>query len=422
LAEYYLLGVNIMKKVLALLISMVLFVLCISGCADNGTENKNLNLKNEYVEVQDNQYMYFDNWHGTPIQHSENGYYYMKNKFLFFIDEESFETYPLCNKSDCLHDKETDETKKEDCNAFVNIYEDQPKIQYYDGNIYTMFVDENDNYSLSLRKFDVKTQTKEDVFKLDTKDVDDWIIHRGYMYYIDSVLTNIDENGNETTDNDTALYRVDLLSNNHKAEKISNFDELGVSLQQASNMQAYGNYIYYDTQTVKRGTDILDADNDTFDDKRYCYDIENNKNFCITDNLKGDDPYYCGFYNDKIIYISGKFRVFTCDLDGKNTTTLFKYDKKFYGYNIFTDGKYIYFVNYSTGADNYTVFDENGKQLNEVKMPFAVDPIVPFDSNYIIYCEDGNTELQVVDKSKIATASKLTAKTIYTFVDNTISQ
>ncbi len=402
-----------MKRLIIISTLLTLFIF-ITGCGNNQTEK--IIQDNKYISGQDNQYMYSDVWYGTPLQHGDEGYYYVRNKFLYFIDEESFDVYPLCNKSDCLHDKEPDETKKYSCNAYIDCYSDSAgyKIQYYDGSIYTIFENQNDNYSLFLRKFDIKNQTIEDLFKLDTPYIDDWIIHRGYLYYCDSVVTKIGENGEESSDSDCALYRVDISKSDSETEKISNYEELGLSLQQATNMQAYGNYVYYDTETVKRGTDILSADNDTFENKRYCYDIENNKNFCLSDIVKYNEPRFCGFYNDKIIYIAGKYCVFSCDLDGENTTTLFKYSEKYAG-NILTDGKYIYSVDFSKGGDVYNVFDGKGKLLNRVKMPFVVDPIVPFDSNYIIYCEDGKTELKAVDKSTIAKDDKLKAKVIYKF-------
>ena len=190
---------------------------------------------------------------------------------------------------------------------------------------------------------------------------------------------------------------------------------MGLDLQQTENLQAYGNYVYFDCSTVKKGTDILDSDNSSFQDKRYVYDIEKNKCYCLADKVKGDSPTFCGYYNDKIIYLSGGNCIYTCDLNGENTKKLFDYDKRYYGYNIFTDGRYIYFEEMEKEQGIYYVFDGKGKVLNRVKMPFIIDPQLPYDENYIVRFIEDNSTLQIVSKKDIATSKNLTARAIYNF-------
>ncbi len=39
--------------------------------------------------------------------------------YLYYVDKETMEYTPLCNKPNCLHQKETDPMKVTNCNAMV---------------------------------------------------------------------------------------------------------------------------------------------------------------------------------------------------------------------------------------------------------------------------------------------------------------
>ena len=63
----------------------------------------------------------------------------------------------------------------------------------------------------------------------------------------------------------------------------------------------------------------------------------------------------------------------------------------------------------------YYIFDGKGKVLNRVKMPFIIDPQLPYDENFIVRFIEDNSTLQIVSKKDIATKKKLTSKIIYEF-------
>ena len=398
-----------MKRIICLMI-IVIVVMC--GCQND----KNIITENRFIENQDNQYMYSDVWYGTTLQHSSDGYYFLKDNFLYFIDEKDMSVYPLCNKADCLHDRETDDRKKQGCNAYItgDYLPAEQKIQYYNNSIYYIDNTKIETEGLILKRIDIDTQRTESVYTVKTMFIDDWIIHRGYFYYAQSVITTQDSDGKEKVETDSAVYGVDL-EDNSSSRCISDFDKMGLDLQKTENLQAYGNYVYFDCSTVEKGTDILDSDNSSFQDKRYVYDIEKNKCYCLADKVKGDSPTFCGYYNDKIICLSGGNCIYTCDLNGENTKKLFDYDKRYYGYNIFTDGRYIYFEEMEKEQGIYYVFDGKGKVLNRVKMPFIIDPQLPYDENFIVRFIEDNSTLQIVSKKDIATKKKLTSKIIYDF-------
>ena len=136
---------------------------------------------------------------------SEKGYYVWgeTERNLCFIDSQTLEMVPLCNRPDCMHNDE-------ECNAYFNdfitgaeeVFCDKGHIQYYDGYIYIVG---SDHEYVNLYKVSVDGSTCEEYMSLyrvdlspngdygdmDTTNVssysspDIWI-HRGYVYYIDN--------------------------------------------------------------------------------------------------------------------------------------------------------------------------------------------------------------------------------------------
>jgi hypothetical protein len=409
-----------MKKLISLILLIVL-VLPICGC---GGSNSNLIFENKYVENQDNQYMYQSGVGITTVQQGDNIYYYLHNHFLYLVDEENYSVNPICNKTDCLHEKETIPDKVSTCNAYIDNY-GPDKIQYYDGNIYYISSETIDDETVThLKKFNISTQSKDIVFTFKT-DIGEWIIHRGYFYYEDTLAYKGDDECTGSVD------RVALDKSEKDSEILFDFDKSGLSLFQTSNMQAYGNFVYYDAITAQKGISIDDLDSD--DDmlgKRYCYNIESGEQICLNDVIgKNTIPYY-GFYNNKIIFGSYETKdcnIYTCDLDGKNIEKLFTYDKKLRTYTKFSDGKYFYFENTDLALTDenykstYLVYNFKGEKINTVKMPFDMSNHIPFDNNYIIRSSDpfgetvDNDKLYLIDKSKIGSSPELKAKSIYKF-------
>ena len=76
------------------------------GCSDNK------NLGNEYIEGKDAQYMFMGSQDQNYIAMAENGYYFLNGIYIYYCDFNTMESVVLCNKPNCLHDKELDETKK----------------------------------------------------------------------------------------------------------------------------------------------------------------------------------------------------------------------------------------------------------------------------------------------------------------------
>ncbi len=401
----------------------------IAGC-ENNNQTGNIRYENKYIENQDNQYMYQNGGGISNVQHGDGGYYYLHNHYLYYIDENDFSVFPICNKTDCLHDKETISEKAGYCNARIDNTAVVEKIQYYDGNIYYVSSgDGTESYDVVyLKKFNIGTQSVDTIFTFKTV-IDDWIIHRGYFYYANSLVYNTDSVEKEYVEDTGSVCRVALGKSEEDSEKLYDFGKNGLSVLQAYNMHAYGNFVYYNAVTVNKKTDISDFDMTDDIGKRYCFNIKSEKQLCLNDRLGEEKISYYGFYNNKILFGSfnkNNCNVYACNLNGNNREKLFAYDKKLKAYTKFTDGKYFYFENQNRNVNDtnhksvYLVYDLKGKKVNTVKMPFEMVTQIPFDSNYVIWnpkISDSTKEnkLYVINKTEIASKSGLKSRLIYKF-------
>lgn len=92
-------------KYFILCVFLILNIFTIS-CSDER------NLGNEYIEGKDAQYMFMTTDRDRYITANEEGYYFVSGIYLYFCSYDTMEPIVLCNKAECLHDKELDETKK----------------------------------------------------------------------------------------------------------------------------------------------------------------------------------------------------------------------------------------------------------------------------------------------------------------------
>ena len=125
-----------MKKLISAVLSICILsgIVCtISSCGEKPLE---IDYSDKYIENQDYQYMYADGFGHSSFQKSDNGYYTAVNNFIFYIDGDTMDVTPLCYKSDCLHDKETDGKKLKKCKAYVPDYAGYSRnsIQLYKKN------------------------------------------------------------------------------------------------------------------------------------------------------------------------------------------------------------------------------------------------------------------------------------------------
>ena len=110
-----------MKKII-LVLTLVTLMISIVGCKKRSSDT-------EY------KYMYSEGNYIQRLTASTEGYYFVNGFYLYYCDYETMEPVVLCNKPNCLHDKELDETKKTNCNAFL-ITEDDLLLTTYNNYLY----------------------------------------------------------------------------------------------------------------------------------------------------------------------------------------------------------------------------------------------------------------------------------------------
>lgn len=309
---------------------------------------ENISNKDTYIEGQDFQYQYNDTSFGNAIYHKiakgEADDYFIKiGDFIYKVDGKSGLLTPLCNKPNCLYNKETDYNKCKKCNAFVKI-SFEADIKYMSGYIYALsdFDDEGKLYRI---KADGSEREAVFSYSQDSKDknsysINSWLVHRGYFYFIEQ---KEDESANVLY----ALKRVDLSKKNKKPETI--FEDKSLNL---GFLTAYGNHIYfvadpkYDEADVISG--VWDAEmNQKYLPVAYQYDITKNKCMKIEINGLKEDEFitnFC-FLNDKLIYLPGSISdenmsIYSANLDGSSQKIILD-DVPAESW-IFTDGKYLY--------------------------------------------------------------------------------
>ena len=198
----------------------VCFIMCSCNKDENTAKNEIVN-DNKFVDGQDYQYQFSNTWLiDDKINKAENGYYFTKGDFLYFLDEKTMKATPLCNKPDCLHDKETDKEALAKCNAHISAFDEN--IYYNNGFIYYLNrgFDSSEMVTNIVRCSDDGT-TKEKLASVKDSRYNILIVHRNYLYYsaTEYILTDKKDNTGKTKiDGQTKIYRLALDKNNSEPE------------------------------------------------------------------------------------------------------------------------------------------------------------------------------------------------------------
>ncbi len=219
-----------MKKILIIL---CILVLCLTACGSDkvAVESEEFNLETDF------QSEYYDlNLDAHPMVEVEDGYYIIVGYYLYYVDKETMEYTPLCNKPNCLHQKETDQMKVMDCNAMVRLdYLMCTSLNYYQQHLYIaaieLLTDENGmpERKYVMDKISLDGGEREIIHEFENP-VDTAIVHRGYIYY----SSNFSQIG---SDKKTSVYRVpieggaeELVYSAEKDNQISYLRVIGTNL------------------------------------------------------------------------------------------------------------------------------------------------------------------------------------------------
>ena len=375
----------------------------------------------EYQYGTDHQFFMTSNAVMKPkIQETENGCVFVHDGFIYGYDEKTGEILPLCAKSNCLHEKETDPEKRKECNACL---EDaggmDTSLMLYGGSVYVVYgkaggVFKTDEYEGSINLVRISLDGAAKDLLLTTESMEYPIIHRGYLYYFRSEYTAKQE---------TILSHVSFCR--RKVDNGLGKEELILDPNHAhglSKIQAYGKKLYLTMmRTVSNQTEVFCV----------AYDTESGEAKELASDGRvyyafGGSLYRIPYDPDKPADTVSELRRYD-ETDGKETVVLENIPQ---GSVLGYDGKYFYldqtFVDYEknkaeaasgqisggTGSDSHAVqvYDRSFRPVDEIRMPSVNEtggctPVGGEKQQYRLY-EDENTGdwgLIVVDKSEIGT-------------------
>lgn len=372
-----------MKKKNIYLLGLALLMLC--GCG-----KKEEDLGDKYILGQDNQYYFED---VMPIAEDSDKYYWFGGNYLFSKDKKNGDLTILCDKPDCLHDEETDLTRRTYCNAY---FQSAGKLQYYNGKIY-VFETEQDKTGQSLNviyEMDVSGSTREKIFEA-KEHIMTLMIHRGDLYigfsdFLDS--PEVYEKNAEKRENSS--YRVHRYSLDNMSKKPETVLEKSGEFGQPSTIWAYGNRVYINV--AREGKSALN----------FVYNIQNKEVVEIPKAVSGRISivgqqliYFESFENDNGIPYAEYMKqhegqkAIVADLDGNPTGTLdipYRAGRLSNGELMVSDNWNDVLFGYAEGDERaIQIYDKDGKLVREVKLSGARTlPPLGISKDYYFYMKE----------------------------------
>ena len=291
---------------------------------------------------------------------TENGYYFINGLYLYYINKDTLECTPLCSKANCLHDRETDISKKAECGACVQAN----GIFSYKQDIYLVRQGEN---CVNVDRFSNKGEYIKTICELpyDTYIV---LLHRGYIFYTYSDLDGYIEPGKTYINMPSGQFYIMKVSlDGGKEEVIYKCPLDGNGFVNVNLETAYKNMLY----ATEQGTEINSSEMVL---RGIAINLETNE--YTYQEAEEYTPGTKTIYNNKIVYNRWYYDYFdkrnrtaySMDLDLANENPIFEseYDTPL----LFWDGEYWYDTNWSVftlakGADyqEFTVYDDNRNKL-----------------------------------------------------------
>lgn len=393
-----------MKRFLSAIIIAVFFAGTLSACGEN---NLKIDNSDTYVFNQDSQENFIRYGSQLYFANGEKAIYFLNNYngFLYVIDKATHKCQSLCNRSDCMHDKETSFEKKQECTAFLNT--SFRSLVYYNNSIYFQTVEnktDKDGVSYELNeicKISSDGTNREVVYS--TRDCTIWSfkIHRGYIYYEGSKK---DTEGAADGSN-MALYKVSADGKGDTTELLPYYKygiQKGMSV---CDTRFYGNHLFL-------WITKLDGANEN--SYLINYDLQTDKWENLSEKLKININSMFTIFNDKLIFANGS-KVCECSFNGENQKEILDCSSILGGYQYYTpftnDGENLIIsaANDENEADKLIFCDKSHKATLK-NMPFEFTAEIGCDSScFVDYNEEGKT-LFYIDKSNTENAEK-----IYTF-------
>ncbi len=417
-----------MKKQYILIIFFLVAMLGMIGCGK--TE-----LGDFYVEGSDYQYMFEGSFIFYKGQaRGSNGHFFTMGHYIYYLDDDTKTLVPLCNKVDCLHNKETDESRYEECNAHINNTTSAGEVGIAYCNGYLYFINKRLDWSQDLYRMKEDGSEKQSIYHWEDSRVEEWAIHRDVLYYVEHTYEAVDDKQNNSgTIEHYAVKKLALTGMGNKQPDAIYEVEEGHTVYSLSKVKAYGNHVYF----TLHGASVSDVDVITDENvydyvylKQIAYDINTGecKLLKLPEEKKGVSLSAVAFWKGKLILnqynnnqeADGKANSYIADLDGSNVE-LFEKDK-IQGESYISDGKYLYISNSiyvlmgKVEKEYYRIYDQDMNLLDTLELPFSVDPEIGMEEgSYVFWLNDDETgvDLMFFDKSTIGTYHGASAKEAY---------
>ncbi len=413
-----------------------LWRLCILSCAFVLSGCGKGKLPDTYVEGSDFQYMRQGTADYVPeMQKGEDGYYFRRGEFIYYMDEKTGTLLPLCNRADCLHERETDEERREACNAYVSNEFGRSNcrgIAYCNGYIYCLSIDSNALHEkATLYRIAADGSSKEQAFRWNDIAIGKWIVHRDTLFYEERIIYFPPENGEEPEEDmhdQISVKKLKLSGSMEQPETLYMCEEENVYYGGCNWPAAYGNYFYI----IISGAIPMEDGSFAPYEKTFVYDMEKEAFYELTYDGMTEEEEILGvtFWQDRILFMPIIFdgrdletsyrrtgNIYIADLDGSNAE-IFMEDVSM-GYATRSDGRYLYLTNGTmvTMSDwgywdysekkTFWVYDEESELVDTFVLPeavkdFGAPAIGDAERMYTIYQEDdGGWGVLRLDKSKI---------------------
>lgn len=409
------------KRILICLMVLIAVVLCLVLTLVLRREKIDCN---SYIEGKDHQYMFYNEAGMCTVQARGNkGTFLSIKNYIYFIEDGTKEAVPLCNKVDCLHDKETEENKKKQCNAYMEAFlmeVDPINIAYNDGYVYYIDQLSDELYGKQvLYRLSEDGSQKEKIYEWENPEVQCWCLHRDVLYYV-NVAYALPDGENADSANVYSLKKLELNCFLKKPKDIYSGDEQ-LNIYSVGYLKAYGNYVYFRVYgNTAEDESLLTEENAHMYvyNEMIVYDIinENYYELDLMDNERNEEASLVTFYNDRLIISSYSkddnsdlANIYIADLDGKNQEILWKDIQA--STRIHSDGKYLYTSNavrIMNGKDELpvvlNVYNKEFEMTDTFSFPwFYWGQIGASDYLYIYINSDNKQNLEVVrfDKSEI---------------------
>lgn len=369
-----------MRKKL-LLISFILTLtasLFITACGNDSTVGNNEVESTEFKVGYDDQPFYLSRSWMTVTD--GNGNYLFYTDTLYYYDNASDKAVVVCNKPDCEHVNNVDNSE---CNAFFprsKFYTDKG-IAYYDDSIYLLGQSGDGNKtSVSLYKVSKDGAGREEVCKLfstsDINTVGFFTVHRGYAFWslfpagsTQLYSMKLDDPGNIKTVYEGEGLVPDILA-----------------------IAGSGDYMYF------KYCDATDETYDKFENTLYRTKLGSDSVEKLTSC--GDGFTVMG---NTAFYISDNKYLCAFDLNTREESKIYELTNK--EKLIVSDGKYIYLSNWDNteSEDDYkiVVLLPSGNVIDTISTPNC-DFFMGGDSNNL-FIESKEREIDVLDKASIGT-------------------